>query len=192
MIANRRRTLVAVTLTLAALAALAACKESASAPTAPVGQERGDCRAGGGCDPGLECRSNLCVRPPPADCAKVAEQLSYQMLDNYTPRERRDAFLADTRRQCEAMALSKDDGECLLRARTRAELGACPRPLGIGDCAKIKSHLEQLRGANGVDAYLVNDGDRVIGRCRSEVPSLAFEQCVLAARTLDDVGRCTW
>lgn len=186
MIANRSIVLVAFTL------ALAACKESASAPTAPVGQERGDCRAGGGCDPGLECRSNLCVRPPPADCARIAEALSYLTLDNYTPREQRDAFLTDTRRQCEAMALSKDDGECLLRARAPSELRDCPRPLGVGDCAKIKAHLEQLRGGSGVDAYLVNDGDRVIGRCKSEVPSLGFEHCVLAARTLDDVGRCRW
>ena len=174
-------------------AGAAACKQSASnAPSAPLGQERGDCRPGGGCDPGLQCRSNLCVRPPPADCAEVALQVSYQMLDNYTPREQRDAFLAETRKQCEAMYLSKDDGDCLVRARSRAEMGQCPRTIGLGDCGKIKAHLEQIRGGSGVDAYLVTDADRVISRCKSEVPTLAFEQCVLASRTLDDVGRCSW
>jgi hypothetical protein len=182
-------------LALVAALALAACTQGSSQPSAvgaPVGQERGDCRPGGGCDPGLDCRSNLCVRPPPADCAKVAEQLSFLMLDNYTPREQRDGFLAETRRQCETMHLSKDDGECLLRARTRGELGACPRPLGVGDCAKIKQHLEQVRGGSGVDAYLVTEADRIIGRCKAEAPTLIFEQCVMAAKTLDDVGRCSW
>ncbi len=175
-----------------AVLALGACKQGSSAPSAAAGTERGDCRAGGTCDPGLECRSNLCVRPPPADCTKVAEALSFLMLDNYTPREQRDRFTSDSKQRCEQMALSTEDAACLLAAKSRGDLRDCPRPLGVGDCARIRAHLEQLRGTGGVDAYLVTDADRVIGRCKSEAPTIVFEQCVLASRTLDDVGRCTW
>lgn len=178
---------------IVAMLVMSACAQEAAGPAAaPVGQERGDCRGDGGCDPGLDCRSNLCVRPPPADCAKVAEQLSFLMLDNYTPREQRERFLAEAKQQCETMALSKEDAACVLAAKSRGELRACPRPIGIGDCARIRAHLEQLRGTSGVDAYLVTDADRVIGRCKAEAPTIVFEQCVLASRTLDDVGRCTW
>lgn len=186
------RTMIRPLLVLLAALAATGCKRTATPAATPAGQERGECRADGGCDPGLECRSNLCVRPPPADCAQVAEQLSFLMLDNYTPHDQRAAFLAETRRQCDAMFLSKDDGACLLRARSRAELRDCPRPLGLGDCAKLKAHLERIRGASGVDAYLVTPADRVIDRCKTEAPSLAFEQCVLATRALDEVERCTW
>jgi hypothetical protein len=174
------------------VASLAACKRSSGPARPPAGTERGDCRGDGSCDDGLECRSNLCVRPPPADCTKVAEQLSYLLLDNYAPQEQRAAFMAEIRRQCQDTHLDKDDGECLVRAQHRAELRECPRPLGIGDCEKIKAHVERLRGTSGVDAYLVTGADRIVGRCKGEAPTLAFEQCVLAARTLDDVERCPW
>jgi len=178
---------------VAALTAVPGCKRSTSTTAAaPLGAERGDCRPDGGCDPGLDCRSRLCVRPPPADCAKVAEQVSFLLLDNYAPREQRDAFVAEIQKQCAAMYLAKDDGDCLVRATTRGELRACPRPLGIGDCARIKAHLEQVRGTTGVDAYLVTAADPMTERCRTEAPPPALEQCALAAKNLDDVERCTW
>jgi hypothetical protein len=171
---------------------LAACKQSAKANGPPAGQERGDCRPDRSCDPGLQCLSNLCVRPPPADCKKVAEQLSFVLLDNYTPREQRAAFFDETRRQCEAAHLSTDDGECLVNAKTRANLRDCPVPLGIGDCAKITAHLDKLRGTSGVDAYLVTGADRIAARCKTESPTIAFEQCVLATHTIEEVERCSW
>ncbi len=176
----------------AALASLAACKRASGPSGPPAGQERGDCRPDRTCEPGLECLSNLCVRPPPADCRKVAEQVSFLLLDNYTPHEQRAAFLTETQRQCEGKHLSKDDAECLERARTRAELRECPTALGIGDCAKITAHLEKLRASSGVDAYLVTAADRVISRCKTEAPTLAFEQCVLSAATVEVVERCSW
>jgi len=175
----------------AALSAAAGCKKPAT-PGPAAGVERGPCRPDSSCDPGLTCLSQLCVRPPPADCAKVAEQLSYLLLDNYAPRDQRDQFLAETRRQCEAEHLAERDGDCLIAARSRADLRDCPHPLGIGDCRKIEAHLESLRGSSGVDAYLVTPADRVVSRCKSEAPSLAFEQCALAARSLDDIERCAW
>lgn len=179
-------------LSLCLAASLAGCKQSTKPSGPPAGQERGDCRPDGACDPGLLCLSNLCVRPPPADCKKVAEQLSFILLDNYTPREQRTAFMDEARRQCEAEHLSADDAECLTRAKTRVELRECPVPLGVGDCKKITAHLESLETASGVDAYLVTGADRIVSRCKSEAPSLAFEQCVLAAKQVEEVERCSW
>jgi hypothetical protein len=181
-----------ISLALCTLLGLVACNASKKASGPPAGQERGDCRADGACDPGLQCLSNLCVRPPPADCKTIAEQLSFLLLDNYTPREQRTAFMDEARRQCDAAHLSADDGECLTRARTRAELRDCPVPLGIGDCKKITAHLEAMAKTGSVDAYLVTGADRVVTRCKGEAPSLAFEQCVLATRTVEEVERCTW
>lgn len=189
--AARRAPVVAIMMIAVATAA-SGCKRTAAPAAPPPGQERGDCRGDGGCDPGLECRSNLCVRPPPADCGAIARELSYVLLDNYAPHERRDAFIAATRARCEAMQLGRDDGACLLAARSRADLAACPRPLGLGDCKRVADHLEAMRATSGVDAYLVTEADRIVGRCRSEAPSLAFEQCVLATRSFEDVERCAW
>lgn len=183
---------------LALLAALAlaptACRDkTASGPAGPAtGQERGACRPDRGCDRGLTCLSDLCVRPPAADCAKVGDNLAYLLLDNYAPREERDGLRADVARQCEEQGLSAADGQCLIRATTKAEVQACPRVVGLGDCARITAHLDGIRASSGVDAYLVTGADRIIARCRTESPTLGFERCVLAAHTLDDVDRCTW
>ena len=176
------------------LAALAACKREPAAPPAgaAAGTERGDCRPDGACDPGLVCLSNLCVRPPPADCAKVSEALGFIFLDNYTPREERTAFHAEITRQCAAANLSREDGECLAAAKSRTELRNCPRPIGLGDCKKISAHADAVRARDGVDAYLVTGADRLIERCRNEVPSLGFERCVLAAKTVAELERCAW
>lgn len=177
---------------LCLVASLVACKGASQAAGPPAGQERGDCRPDRTCDPGLSCLSNLCVRPPPADCAKIAEQLSFILLDNYTPREQRAAFMAEARGQCDAARLSADDGECITRAQSRAELRECPVTIGLGDCAKITAHLEKLQSSSGVDAYLVTGADRIVSRCKGEAPSLAFEQCVLAATKVEEVERCSW
>ena len=177
-----------------ALAALAGCKGSSStpAPSAPPGTERGACRPDRTCDRGLVCLSDLCVRPAGADCAKVGEALAFVLLDNYAPREERDGLRADVARQCQDLGLTADEGACLQRAQSRADLRACPRQVGLGDCKRITAHLEGLRTGSGVDAYLVTGADRIVSRCRSESPTLAFERCALAARTIDDVDRCVW
>ncbi|HVV88678.1 MAG TPA: hypothetical protein VHE35_36790 [Kofleriaceae bacterium] len=163
-----------------------------AAPAPAAGTERGACRPDRSCDRGLTCLSELCVRPPAADCAKVGEAMSYLLLDNYAPRDERDALRAAIAKQCADESLSADDGACLVRARSRADLRACPHLVGLGDCAKITAHLDGLRATGGVDAYLVTGADRVIARCKNETPTLAFERCVMATHTVDDVDRCVW
>jgi hypothetical protein len=180
----------ATTWIVTATLALAACAKSASGPAA--GKERGPCYGNGTCDTGLVCLSELCVAPPAADCAKVAEHLSYLLLGNYAPREERAAFLANIQQECVAMKLSKEDGACLLRAEGRQSIGQCERPLGVGDCKKVVAHLKSILPSGGPDPWLVTEADRYIARCKNEVPSKAFETCVLGVKAPKELARCAW
>src|SRR4051812_45288828 len=72
-----------------------------------LGKERADCRADKTCDPGLLCLSNLCVRPPPADCQVVADQLASLDLGNYAEPEERAPVVAKYKGQCETLYVSK-------------------------------------------------------------------------------------
>jgi hypothetical protein len=82
-----------------------------------VGAERQPCRAADGdkprCQAGLTCMSDLCVRPPPADCASVAESLVSIELGNYAPRGERAAALPAKPALCERLKISAAEGECL-------------------------------------------------------------------------------
>jgi hypothetical protein len=177
-----------------ALLLVAACKNQdagASAPPsgAPAGTERGACYGNNTCNDGLVCLSDLCVRPPGADCAQVAEKLSYLMLGNYADRDARTAFLASTRDDCEAAHLTKDEGACLMSAPHRNALSQCPKVIGVGDCKKILAHLPDLTGQ---DQYQTTEADHVASRCKNETPSKAFELCALAAKDVKDLERCSW
>jgi hypothetical protein len=178
--------IVTLTLTLAA-----ACSKQGGGGAEP-GKERGPCYGNRTCDEGLVCLSDLCVAPPAADCAKVAEHLSYLLLGNYAPREERAAYVAGVHSECTAMRLSKEDGDCLLRAEGRQSIGQCARPLGVGDCTKIVTHLKSILPSGGPDPWLVTEADRFIARCKNEVPSKALETCVLGVKTPKDLARCTW
>src|SRR5437764_14797354 len=109
---------------VAALTALACTKSSGSdAPAA--GKERGACYGNHTCDQGLQCLSDLCVRPPPADCAKVADKLASYRVGNYAPRDQRDQMVADLTMKCTNAQLSADDGKCILHANTRYHIAPC-------------------------------------------------------------------
>jgi hypothetical protein len=176
------RTLVGILV----VAALAGCNSGGG--EAKEGSERGPCYGNGTCNDGLVCLSELCVRPPGADCAKIAEKLGGLLLGNYAPRAERDAFLAATRDECAALALTEEEGECLLGASHRNALSRCPKVIGVGDCGKIVAHLETLR----TDPYLVTAVDRLQSRCKNETPSKGLETCVLAAKAVADLDRCVW
>jgi hypothetical protein len=176
------------------LALLAGCQQQAAtgAAATAAGKERGPCYGNGTCDQGLQCLSDLCVRPAPADCDAIADKLAGLLLGNYTPREERAGFVAQARQDCAAAMLSKEDGACLLRATSRQELGRCPHPLGVGDCARIVAHLQELSRGGGPDQYLVTAADRLISRCKNETPSKALEACALGASTIAELDRCSW
>lgn len=171
-------------------AGLTGCKGKGKAESAAAaGKERGPCYGNGTCDQGLTCLSQLCVVPPGADCAAIADHLAGILLGNYAPRDERTAFAADVTADCTTRKLSKDDGECLMRASGRQAIGGCPVALGVGDCAKITQHLQTLPRT---DQFLVTEADRLISRCKNEVPSRALETCVMAATKVEQLGRCQW
>ncbi|HEY4056423.1 MAG TPA: hypothetical protein VGM39_07430 [Kofleriaceae bacterium] len=119
--------------TVVALLAGAAAGCSTQCPTSGAtassrpsdGTERGDCVAPtggpkgagiGGCDPGLVCLSNLCVRPPPADCEVVANQLTSFDLGNYAEPEQRAPLVAKYKTACEKAFVNKEQGACMAHA----------------------------------------------------------------------------
>lgn len=192
-----RTTWIAIAIAIACGATTSACKGGASpgvgGGTGPAaGKERGPCYGNGTCDQGLVCLSDLCVAPPAADCPAIAEHLGGLLLGNYAPRDERARFLAGVTAECQERKLSRDDGGCLLRAESRQAIGQCPAPLGVGDCKAIVAHLRSLAPKAGADQWLVSAADRLIARCKNEVPSKQLEACVLAATQLDQVETCTW
>jgi hypothetical protein len=168
-----------------------ACNTSRSSPPGPApGTERGACYGNRTCNDGLSCLSDLCVRPPGADCGKVAAKLGSFMLGNYADRDLRDQYLARTRDECTAAQLTKEEGDCLLGAPHRNALGRCPKLVGAGDCEVIVAHLDKLRPTG--DQYLVTAADKLQSRCKNEIPSKALEGCVLAAKMVSELDRCVW
>ncbi len=128
----------------------AACQKEAPAAGASVanGKERGDCRPDKTCDTGLLCLSNLCVRPPPADCAQVAETLASIDLGNYAVPEDRAPVVATYKATCERVYVTKEEGACLDKVRDKWSAGQCaPRMFpelastNGGDCAKVAAKI---------------------------------------------------
>jgi len=118
-----------------------------------AGKERGDCRAGDKdkCDTGLLCLSNLCVRPPPADCKVVAETLASMDLGNYAEPEQRAPIVAKYEAACTKAYVSKEEGECLDTAKDKWSAGQCaPRMFpemastNGGDCKQVVAKVESV------------------------------------------------
>jgi hypothetical protein len=115
-----------------------------------VGNERGDCRPDKTCEPGLWCLSNLCVRPPPADCKLTADILASIDLGNYAEPEAREPVVAKYKAECERLMISKDEGKCLEKAGDRWSAAQCAPRLfpqlagngGAGDCDKIAQKIK--------------------------------------------------
>lgn len=133
------------------LVAAAACARGGSRGS--PGQERGDCRAGDKdrCDTGLLCLSNLCVRPPPADCKLVGETLASMDLGNYAEPEQRAPVVTKYEAACTKARISKEEGECLDKAKDKWSAGQCaPRMFpemastNSGDCKLVVAKVESI------------------------------------------------
>lgn len=139
------------------LVGLGCQRDRAAGGGSVAGHERSDCRPDKTCDPGLLCLSNLCVRPPPADCQAVADQLASIELGNYAEPEDRAPVVAKYKAACEAALVSKEEAQCLDKANNKWSAGQCvPRMFpelasrSTGDCAgivaKTKAMMEQQAG----------------------------------------------
>ncbi len=127
--AVRYRLRVRIAASIAIVLSLGGC--GASAPT--IGAERGPCRADGGCDPGLQCLSQVCVERAGAGCGQVGERAGGLLTDTLPRRPLLAALLGGAPRQvaaqvsaaCAADAWSGAAQRCVLRARSLDQLEAC-------------------------------------------------------------------
>lgn len=178
---------------------LAACS-AAAGPSA--GEERGVCGLEVACAAGLECWSERCVRPPPADCRKVGERLAGRVLDNYTPREQREPEVKKWEETCVREQLSKAEGACLEAAADDGELAKCPRPLVpelVGDpegCGRVAKRAKQLieQGVGGDLGPIVNVADKVPDAvkalCIEGRWTQAAKDCLMRVSSFEDGEGC--
>jgi len=173
-----------------------------------AGRERGPCKPDRTCDPGLQCLSELCVRPPPADCGAIAELLASFELGNYAPREQRAPVVAAKREACETAVVSKEEGACIEKAADKFAAAQCvPRLFpelaaksgGGGDCAgvvaKIRASMQpQMQN-------LGSDGARMVDKmmpamresCEQDGWPETMKRCILASPSgdMNAMQRCS-
>lgn len=186
--------------------------EGVKSDRGPLGTERADCRpvAGGGaggavgaCDVGLLCLSNVCVRPPPADCNLVAETLASNDLGNYAPVETRKPLVAKYSAECEKARVSKEEGECLLKAGSKWAAARCvPRLFpeqksgGSADCEAIAARIMQLMDKEL--ASMSEDMQKMMSKvtsvmtasCHEDEWPAPFKQCILESSGADALNEC--
>lgn len=177
---------------LLALPLLFACaKNPDKQTTASAGAERGPCYGNSTCDEGLICLSDLCVRPPPADCAKVGQKVGNLTLGNYAPREERTKVETQISNECKNAHLTKEQGECILNAATVQALAQCEKPLGLADCDRIIAHVQKVAATDDeIGKYLARGIDDMTRECKRMGLSRADENCILAATNAGQVKSC--
>ena len=154
--------------------------------------ERQACRAPAGdaavCGPGLVCMSDVCVRPPPADCGQVAEALVSLEVGNSATREERAAKLPAKRELCEAQRISATEGACLAKATSTWAAGDCvprlfPEAQGSG-CepviGKMRSLLASAAGGDPSTAPMIDKAIAVMrASCEEDHWPESLRRCIL-------------
>ena len=176
---------------LLALVVIGCAKDSRGTP----GTERADCRAGQNpCNDGLLCLSNVCVRPPGADCALVGETLASLDLGNYAEPEERAPVVAKYQAACEQAHVTKEAGECIDRARDKWNAQRCaPRMFpeaaaAAGDCGRVVARVEaalraQVQGQQNpqVEQWLATTAGVMQQSCEQDLWPAALKECILGA-----------
>lgn len=191
---------------LAAIAG-AGCQgdKAAAGETRPaLGKERGDCKPNKVCDKGLLCLSNLCVRPPPADCKAVGETLASMELGNYAEPETRAPVVAKYQAACDKAFVTKEQGECIDKATDKWTASQCAPDMfpemkveGTGDCVSIANNIRQqmMKGMSGADPQTQQLFDKMVRvvkeSCEQDGWPATFKSCVIAAgQNADAMGKC--
>lgn len=179
---------------------LAACAQSGGSSRGAMGAERGDCRgAEPKCDNGLLCLSNLCVRPPPADCTMVAETIASFELGNYAEPEERAPVVAKYKASCEKAYVSKEAGECIDKARDKWTASQCaPRMFpelaaSKGDCKAVVARIEnavrtQMGGTDPQTQSWFATTMRVMQQsCEEDAWPDTLKKCILSTQDVPGV-----
>ncbi len=197
------RACVVVVLVLSALGC-AKANDDPNAGRPALGKERGDCKTNKVCDPGLLCLSNLCVRPPPADCTAVAEGLASMDLGNYAEPEDRAPVVARYKAACDKAYVSKEQGECFAKATDKWSAQQCAPDMfpeltssGSGDCQQIANRVRAQMGGSmtGTDPSTQQMFEKVMRvvkeSCEQDGWPDGFKKCVLAAgNNTDAMSAC--
>lgn len=209
------------------VSAMACSKDSGASgasnapPRAALGKERGDCVAPkqapgepkdefavGTCDPGLLCLSNVCVRPPPANCAAIGEQLASFELGNYAELEDRAPVVEKYKRACHKAMVSKEQGECIEKATDKAGAFQCaplmfpemgkPPEGGKGDCDQVmtitRGYMSKTMGGTQ-DPQMVKMLEAAMtamkDSCEQDGWPDSLKQCIVSAGdNTDAMTRC--
>jgi hypothetical protein len=181
-----------------AILLLVGCSQSRGTP----GEERADCRAGDKdkCNAGLLCLSNVCVRPPPADCQSVAESLASFDLGNYAEPEERAPVVAKYRSQCEKAYVTKEQGECLDKATDKWAAGQCAPKMfpemastNNGDCKKVVERVQaaikdQIQTADPQMAKWFETTMTIMQQsCEQDAWPDSLKKCILTAQATPGV-----
>jgi hypothetical protein len=172
------------------------CQRTASdtSPKLVAGQERGACRTDQTCDPGLWCLSDLCVRPPQANCTAVAATLTSFELGNYAEPEDRAPIEAKYAQACRAAFVTKEEGACLTATHDAWSARACaPRmfpPEKPGACTSVLNKVrtlvsQQMPNADDPAARKVLETSMQVmqASCEEDHWPDDFKSCVLASET---------
>lgn len=179
-------------LAVAVVAALAGCSDG----DPPAGGERAACRADGTCDVGLECWSEVCVRPPSADCGAVAARLAPIRLGNYATDLERGPVLAELRAQCQREQLTAREGRCLVSAADDDALADCPRALlpeldGVRRrCLPLGPIALAFEGGQVSAAAAHAISETLVEQCIAERYAKPITTCMAGAGTVDAVRAC--
>jgi len=145
------------------------------------------------------------LRPQGPDCATIAEDLASIEIGNYAAPEERARVVAAKRRLCDDSSLTKQEAECLRRARDRATGVECAARLfpgaltQRGDCAAI---VAKIRASMDPQVQnLGSDGVRMMDKmmpamqesCELDGWPEAMKKCIVAAPSADiaAVQRCS-
>jgi len=184
------------------LGALAACPSGRSG--GQLGKERSDCKPDKTCDPGLLCLSNLCVKPPPADCAELAETLASMELGNYAEPEERAPVVSKFKARCETVYVTKEQGQCIDKTRDKWSAEQCAPGLfpelgaagASGDCnliaEKLQAMLERQQANYGNNDYMAKVRGAMVrsyrASCSEDRWPSALTKCILAADMTQNAG----
>jgi hypothetical protein len=159
-----------------------------------AGSERGPCYGNKTCNEGLICLSDLCVRPPPADCDKVVEKLGFLTLSNYAPRSQRKQLREQLVPLCKNAHLSERDGDCILGAKNKRDLKKCKIAFLAGDCKRMLDHVRKVIASKDakLEKMLARQTEaKMLSECERLGVTKADEACVLGASTPDQLKSCS-
>lgn len=148
------------------------------------------------------------ARMPPSDaepnCRNAVERMISMMEAGPgagpTPPEERAKMIADAIESCEKDKTPPESLKCVLRAETLTALGVCaaeraakrppPSPEVKARCVGLAKHVIGIIAPAAGKTPDAEGEAAMIKGCTDNPPDEAEGKCILAAKTMDDLGKC--